>query len=140
VDACIAPVEDTINGTIVIDGAVSPGGLVSTPITCRLEKGVITAIEGGPEASKMLRWMEARHDETNDETIYHNVHFSFGLNPKAGISTHMIECERLLGSVDFGFGSQYHTDVVVVSPTIYLDGKVMCERNKLSQELGFVEM
>ena len=29
----IAPVEETINGTIVIDGCISPGGLVSAPIT-----------------------------------------------------------------------------------------------------------
>ncbi len=53
VDASIAPVEETINGTIVIDGSVKPGRLVRTPITCQLEKGVIIAIT--PPAS--LGWM-----------------------------------------------------------------------------------
>ena len=51
VDASIAPVEETINGTIVVDGAVSTRGLVSAPVACRLEKGIITAIEGGADAT-----------------------------------------------------------------------------------------
>jgi hypothetical protein len=31
-------------------------------------------------------------------------------------------------------------DIILASPTIYLDGKAMSERNQLNDELGFVEM
>ncbi|GAH15280.1 unnamed protein product, partial [marine sediment metagenome] len=34
----VAPVEKTINGTIVVDGNIVPGGLVSSPVTIKIEK------------------------------------------------------------------------------------------------------
>lgn len=142
-----APVEETINGKVVVD-ADDVQGILHTPYTMEIERGVITAIEGGLEANKMRQWMETR----NDETIYHLCHFSFGLNPKALLSANFSEGERLFGCVDFGFGNQpqglggtvgtspYHMDIIIASPTIYLDGKVMSDRNQLNYELGFVEM
>jgi len=143
----VAPVEETINGKVVVD-ADDVQGILRTPYTMEIEGGIITAIEGGLEANKMRQWMETR----NDETIYHLCHFSFGLNPKARLSANFTEGERLLGCVDFGFGGQsqdlggtvgispYHMDIIVASPTIYLDGKAMSDRNQLNYELGFVEM
>jgi hypothetical protein len=53
-----------------------------------------------------------------------------------------------MGAVTFGFGNQdpsykgtvgiakVHGDMVLVSPTVYLDGVVMCENNKLNPDLG----
>ena len=47
----------------VIEGVLDvdyPGnGLVSTPITCHLEKGVITAIEGGADANAWRSSLES---------------------------------------------------------------------------------
>lgn len=148
VQVSIAPIEETINGKIVVDASDNVQGVVREPYTMQIENGVIKAIEGGLEANKMRTWLKTR----NDETIYHLCHFTVGLNPKAGITGNMIEDERLLGSVDFGFGNQdpkfggtvglspYHMDVVLASPTIYLDGKIMFDKNELNKELGFVEM
>jgi leucyl aminopeptidase (aminopeptidase T) len=60
----------------------------------------------------------------------------------------MIEDERVVGGITFGFGNQdpafkgnvgvakVHADVVLVSPTVYLDGAVMCEKNRLNPDLG----
>jgi hypothetical protein len=42
-----APVEETIDGIIAIDGNIPPGRLVEAPATCRLERGVIVDISGG---------------------------------------------------------------------------------------------
>jgi leucyl aminopeptidase (aminopeptidase T) len=140
----IAPVEETINGTIVAEGSVSPGGLVSSPITCRLKNGVITSIEGGADANA---W-ESRLRSTGDPKAFHLCHFCVGLNPRARMTGIMIEDERVVGGVTFGFGNQdpdfkgnvgvasVHTDLVLVSPTIYLDGVVMCEKNRLNPDLG----
>ena len=144
VDASIAPVEKTINGTIVIDGSLKPGGLVKTPISCHLEQGVITAIEGGSDASAWRSFL----DSTGDPKAFHVCHVSFGLNPRARLSGHGPEDEHVLGAVTFGFGHQdpsyggtvgaanVHLDVVLASPTISLDGVVMCHDNRLNPDLG----
>jgi leucyl aminopeptidase (aminopeptidase T) len=144
----IAPVEETINGTVVIDASDSVQGVVSTPYSFALEQGVITSVDGGKEADAMREWLETRHDET----IYKLCHFSVGLNPQAGISGNMLEDERLLAGIDFGFGYQdpsfggtvglspYHMDIMLAMPTIYLDGKEMSGGGKLNQELGFEHM
>lgn len=144
----IAPVEETINGTIVIDASDSAQGVVNTPYSFTMEDGVITRVEGGKEADVMRNWLKTR----NDETIYHLCHFSIGLNPQAGISGNMIEDERMLAAVDFGFGYQdpkfggtvglspYHMDIMLATPTIYLDGKEMSGGGALADGFGFESM
>jgi len=143
----IAPVEETINGTIVVDASDTVQGVVRTPYTLIMKNGVITAIEGGKEADVVRNRLES----LNDEKIYRLCHLCVGLNPQAGISGNMIEDERMLGAVEFGFGYQdpkwggtvglspYEEDVVLATPTVYLDGKVMSRDNKLNPGMGFEE-
>lgn len=144
----IAPVEETINGAIVIDASDSVQGLVQNPYSFVMEKGMIVAVEGGEEADIMRGWLES----LDDPNIYALCHFSLGLNPQAGISGNMTEDERKLAAVDFGFGSQnpdlggtvgpsaYHEDIMLATPTIYLDGKEMSGGGKLNPEMGFEQL
>ena len=144
----IAPVEETINGTIVVDGSDNVNGLVLNPYKMTLEKGVITKIEGDSEGNKIKEWLEA----CNQENIYHLCHFTIGLNPEAGISGNLVEDERKVAAVDFGFGYQsselggkvgpcdYHMDVVISTPSIYLDGKEMSGKGKFNSKMGFKNM
>lgn len=144
----IAPVEETINGVIVVDASDSVQGVVRQPYSLIMKEGVIDTVEGGGEADTMRDWLKSR----DDEIIYHLCHFTIGLNPEAGISGNMIEDERKLTAVDFGFGYQdpsfggtvgyspYHTDVMLASPEIYLDGKLMSGDGVLNPEFGFEEM
>ena len=145
VDAGIAPVEETINGTIVVDGCIDPGSrLVSEPIVCRLENGVIVDMQGGADASFFRSALES----VNDPKAFHLCHFTIGLNPRAKASDNMHQCEHLLGAITFGFGNQdpsfqgtvglakIHSDVVLLSPAVHLDGKLMLENNKLNPDLG----
>ena len=141
----IAPIEETINGVIVVDASDSVQGIVHEPYSFTLLDGVVTAVDGGVEADTMRDWLAS----CNDPTIYKLCHFSIGLNPRAGISGHMIEDERKLAAVDFGFGyqnptfrgtvglSDFHMDVMLSTPTIYLDGKKMSGGGQLDPELGF---
>jgi len=141
----IAPVEETINGIIVVDASDSVQGVVHTPYSLIMKNGAITAVEGGKEADVMRNWLE----RCDDEKLYRLCHFSVGLNPQAGISGNMIEDERKLAAVDFGFGYQdpafggtvglspYHEDIMLATPTIYLDGREMSGGGKLSSEMGF---
>jgi leucyl aminopeptidase (aminopeptidase T) len=144
VGCSIAPIEETVTGTIVIDGNMSPIGLVRTPVTCRLEKGIITTIEGGASASDWRSRLEA----TGDPKAFHLCHLSLGLNPRARVSGNMHQDEQVLGAITFGFGNQdpsfkgavgaakVHTDVVLLSPAVTLDGVLLLERNRLNTELG----
>ena len=144
----IAPVEETINGTIVVDGSDNVNGLVLNPYKMTLEKGVITKIEGDSEGNKIKEWLEA----CNQENIYHLCHFTIGLNPEAGISGNLVEDERKVAAVDFGFGYQsselggevgpcdYHMDVVISTPSIFLDGKEMSGKGKFNSGMGFKNM
>jgi leucyl aminopeptidase (aminopeptidase T) len=139
-----APVEETICGTIVIDGNIPPGRLVETPVSCRLERGVIVDISGGADAETLKQQFE----ESGDPIAKNLCHFTLGLNPRAKTTGHVHQDEHVLGAVTFGFGSQdpdfkgnvppskVHFDAVLKSPTILLDGIVMCENNKLNPDLG----
>jgi len=136
----IAPIEETINGTIVVDGTITGGGQVSEPVTARLEKGVITAIEGGADADAWRSLLES----TGEPKAFHLCHFNVGINPRAEIPG-----EMAWGVVDFGFGHQdasyqgtvgqdvkMHTDVTLRSAAISLDGVVMCENREFNPDLG----
>jgi leucyl aminopeptidase (aminopeptidase T) len=139
-----APIEDTIQGTIVIDGNIPPGKLVEEPVICDLDKGVITRIDGGRDAAEL----EAYFAESGDPVAKHLCHFTLGLNPGAKTTGHVHQDEHVLGAVTFGFGSQdpdfqgtvppcqVHCDVVLRSPTILLDGTLFCRDNQLNNDLG----
>jgi len=144
----VAPIEETINGTIVVDGMVCPGGIVSSPMTIKMEKGVIANIEGKADANAWESWLKS----LNDPIIYHLSHLNIGFNPLAKMNDNATEAERVLGAVTFGFGHQpnflkgnittgkFHTEAILASPTIYLDGKIVLMDNKLDEKLGFVKM
>lgn len=131
---------ETVNGTIVVDASDSVQGLVHTPYSLTIENGVITSVDGGMEADVLREWLATR----NDDRIYKMWHVSIGLNPQAGISGNMIEDERKVAAIDFGFGDYevcpYHMDVMLATPTVYLDGKPMSGGGQLNPELGFEDM
>ncbi len=147
VQVSIAPIEETKNGKVVIDASDNIQWVFRRPYTMYLENGAITRLEGGFEATTMEEWLRT----PNDPTIYKVCHFTIGLT-KAGIVGNMCEDERLIGSVDFGFGNQpedlggtvgkgsYHMDIILSSPTIFIDDVPMIDRNKLNYELGYLEM
>ena len=68
------------------------------------------------------------------------------------ISGNMIEDERKLTAIDFGFGYQdpsfggtvglspYHMDIMLSAPTVILDGKEMSGDGSFSSGMGFVDV
>lgn len=140
-DVNIAPIESTINGTIVVDGCIEPGSrLVKSPMTLKIEKGLITSIEGGQDANMFREALASVHHPA----AYALCHYTLGMNPVAVAGNSMHETEHIFGAVTFGFGDQdpafqgtvgeapIHSDVVCLSPTIYLDGEVLIAKNKLN--------
>ncbi|MGA2767022.1 MAG: aminopeptidase [Candidatus Bathyarchaeia archaeon] len=150
-----APVEETVGGTIVLDGAIFPPeiGILHNPIELKVEKGRIVSIAGGAEAKKLERWLASWHDDS----MYNIAHFSYGFNPGAKLSDKILEADRVFGSVVVGIGYQReyykgkggvaasHSDGTMQNPTIlvgedYLEkeGKYVHPRlAPISKALGF---
>lgn len=140
----IAPVEKTVNGTIVVDGSFAePYRVVTEPITLRLEEGAITAVEGGTDANAL----RSRLQSTGEENAFCIAHFNIGINPAAKFGSGMEQDEMVMGVVTFGFGHQdpafmstvgpcsIHTDVTLRSAAVYLDGVLLCKDNTLNTGL-----
>ncbi len=131
------PIEETIEGTLVFDGALWPPlelGRLSSPVAMTLKEGRVSDIRGGHDAEVFRRWMEGLNDPEN---MYRLAHYSLGFNPGVtAITGRIVEDERVFGCIEFGIGSQGksilgkewaaagHTDGIVLNPTIALDGKV----------------
>lgn len=140
-----APIEKTIQGTIVVDGNIPPGRLPSAPVTLQVKDGVIVDFEGGEDADALRAYFA----ESGDPISTHLCHFTLGLNPRARTSGSVHQDEHVLGAVTFGFGSQapafggavppcnVHCDVVLTTAKIECDGRVMLEDNRLDEEMGF---
>jgi leucyl aminopeptidase (aminopeptidase T) len=76
------PVEETINGRLVFDGALYPPtdmGMLREPVSLTLENGRVTRVEGGNEAKRFEKWLAA----FNDPNMYRLAHYSLGFNAEA---------------------------------------------------------
>jgi leucyl aminopeptidase (aminopeptidase T) len=102
-----APKEETVNGILVFDGAISGGGeadigIVKVPVVYKVEKGIIKEISGGKEAEIVKKWFE----KINDPNMYIAAHVCYGFNPNAKLGFTTTEDERVWGSTEWGFGYQ----------------------------------
>jgi len=129
-----APVEESIEGTIVFDGSVWPPddiGLIADPIRLKIQKGKVVSIDGGREAKTFTRWL----DSFNDPAMRNVAHITYGCNPGAKLSGLIVEDERVWGSVEWGLGYQgegflgragpakTHTDGICLNASIWMDGQ-----------------
>lgn len=131
------PIEETINGTLVFDGAIWPPseiGKLNEPVRLTLKDGIVTDITGGVEADIFASWLASY----NDKDCYRLAHYSQGFNPGVTKPTgRIVEDERVFGCMEFGIGSQgkaimgkcwdapCHTDGILLKPTIILDDIVI---------------
>ncbi len=131
-----APIFETINGVIVIDGTLTPPlGKVNEPIKLTIEKGYIVKVEGGQQAKEFEDWLK----NFNDKGMYLCAHLSYGFGPGAKLTGDIVEDERVWGSTEWGFGNvgpqlvsdipggipaASHTDGICLNSTVYMDGKL----------------
>lgn len=97
-----APRFDSINGTIIVDGTISPPlGAVKSPIIFTIEKGDIVKIEGGNDAVEYEAWLKS----FNDPQMFKVAHLAYGFGPNAKLSGDIVEDERVWGCTEWGFGN-----------------------------------
>jgi leucyl aminopeptidase (aminopeptidase T) len=130
-EAFIAPVEDSVNGKLVIDASIAGIGLVDGDTAFSIAEGNIVHIEGGVAA----RQFEALLDHRAKRQV---AEFGIGTNDKAQITGTTIEDEKVLGTCHIAFGNNkffggtnevgFHIDCVMRAPTIVVDGRTIMER------------
>ncbi|MGB9792194.1 MAG: leucyl aminopeptidase [Thermacetogeniaceae bacterium] len=152
-----APLEESINGTIVFDGSFSGGGeaelgILAHPIELIIRKGRIIEIRGGDEARKLEQWLE----KLGDPKMYNLAHVCYGFNPGAQLTGLCTEDERVWGATEWGIGFQgsyfkgtqgeavSHADGVCLNSTVWLGNELLLKEGvvvhpelvSLAKELG----
>ncbi len=136
-----APIEESIEGTIVFDGSVWPPeelGILAEPIELVVEGGRVVEVRGGREAKVFERWLR----DFGDPKMLCIAHISYGCNPGARLCGNILVDERIWGAVEWGLGSQSptfkgklgmaasHTDGVCLDATVEGDGVKILENGE----------
>jgi leucyl aminopeptidase (aminopeptidase T) len=134
----IAPIEDTIEGTVVWDTSMHQIGLLNEPIRARVERGRVVELTGGPEAQRLRTYL----DQNGDEESWIIGETSIGINPKARVTGLVREDKKLEGSVHIALGmntdtggtcaSRTHVDGVIRRPTVVIDGTTVVDNGVLT--------
>lgn len=125
----VPPVEWTAHGRLVVDLTMHHFGRLATPIELTIEKGRVTAIEGGAEAHRLRQYLATYGDEN---AYMCPAEASVGINRKAIVRGNQREDKNIFGAMHFGLGtnidvggtvqSNIHMDGVVLEPTLEVDG------------------
>lgn len=136
-----APVLETVNGTIVFDGSVSPPlGKLTQPIILSVARGRVEKIEGGWEAEQFEAWLRS----FDDDNMFRLAHICYGFNPGAKLTGNVLEDERVWGCTEWGLGYQSavdvppdgimaksHTDGICLYSSVWLDDTQLLDRGKV---------
>jgi len=130
--------EDSTNGSLVIDGSTSVTGLVKQPIRIDIEQGIARTIRGGYEARRLLRILR----EAKSRAAFRVAEFGIGLNPLARIRGAIIEDEATLGTAHVALGDNHrfggenkapiHIDMVLKRAHVEFDGRTVLNGKRLT--------
>jgi leucyl aminopeptidase (aminopeptidase T) len=138
IEANIAPVSQRAEGVLVVDACHAALGVLRMPVTMRIEKGRVVAIEGGNEALQIKEIMDRM-----DPGIYLVAELGVGLNPMARLRSRFYEDESVYGTAHIGLGNNAstmagtqevngHLDNIFWKPTIKADGQEIMTEGRLT--------
>lgn len=132
----LAPVEGSAEGTLVVDGAFAGIGMLAAPITIEVRAGLAVSFGGGEQARALERLLRAHGDKGLNVA-----ELGIGTNDAARISGHILEDEKVLGTIHIAFGNNLsmggsvdagiHLDGIVNGPTLRVDGEPLLEEGRL---------
>ncbi|MGN9164349.1 aminopeptidase [Tissierellaceae bacterium HCP3S3_D8] len=132
-EAYIAPLEDSANGEIIIDGSMVGVGILQTPLYAKIKNGKLVELKG--EDSDKLQVL---FDNERNSTIGE---LGIGTNPAARLTGVILEDEKIYGTIHIAFGTNTsfggvnkancHLDGIVLNPTLYLDDKLVIENGNI---------
>jgi len=137
-EVCLAPVEGTTNGTLVIDNMVDSALNLSItqPLQIKVKDGWARNFVG-PNATNLESILK-----TADKNAYNVAELGIGTNPKARIIGNVLEDEKVLGTVHIALGdntsfagghtkSNIHLDGILFQPTVKIDKRLIMQNGKL---------
>jgi len=128
------PIENTFNGTLVVDGPVTGMGQSESLITWTFKDGVVTKVEGDNKYfSDLLSNLQASDKRLKSLIGIWMAEFSVGVNNWAVFDDNISNCEKVSGGVHFAMGNSqgqgidrgetFHFDNIVKTPTIIVFDK-----------------
>lgn len=131
----IAPVIETTEGILVVDGSIAEVGLLDTPTALTVREGRVVEATG-PDGSRLLELLNAHGEEATSVA-----ELGIGTNEEAELTGNILEDEKILGTCHVAFGASaaiggtvqvpVHLDCVVLEPTIELDGETVVSGGEL---------
>ncbi|MCD1295467.1 leucyl aminopeptidase [Methanocella sp. CWC-04] len=120
-----APVEHSMNGTIVCDGSIGDIGQVKEDLTIKVKGGYIVSLES--KDKDLIRRVEELSSVDDEARLAGE--FGIGLNPKARLTGILLEDEKVGGTLHIAFGanedmpggqnhSMTHRDYLFKEPSI----------------------
>ena len=132
-EAYVAPIEDSGNGTIVIDGSMVGLGLLKSPLVATIKDGKLIKLEG-EGADKLGVLFESQNNATVGE-------LGIGTNHAARLTGVILEDEKIYGTVHIAFGTNIsfggtnkascHLDGIIMNPTLFLDGVMVIDKGNI---------
>jgi len=126
----VAPVENSVNGTIIFDKFPS----AKTRLFCEVVNGKVISIRN--DINHLEKIFKSLGDKARQVA-----EFGIGTNPKAKVIGNILEDEKVLGTCHFGLGNNFyfggtndvpfHSDGIINKPTISVDGKIIMKNGKL---------
>ena len=137
-EASLAPVEGTANGTIVVNASIPGVCLIrGEPVVVTVVDGMATRIEGGPEAEAFRSLLEG----FGDPNVYNLGELGVGMNPACRIDGTMLSDEAVYGAIQLALGTSIyiggtvkaaaHYDTIVTDAVLELDGKPVLDGRRL---------
>jgi len=129
-EVIVAPVEDSMEGTLVCDMAVGGIGPLKTPVTLTVRKGKVQ--DSSCEDKQVLK--RARDSLNTDERSSNVGEFAFGINSRARFVEEFLEAEKMFHTIHIAFGnnsdmpngknpSANHMDFLVSKPSVQVTNK-----------------
>jgi leucyl aminopeptidase (aminopeptidase T) len=135
----ICPVEGTGEGTVVFDLTAHSVGRLRDPIRLTVEKGMVTRIEGGAQAS---RWKEILEKDGDRNSYNCPAEIALGLNPNVTPTGVMRTDKKLYGASHIGVGdtvtlggtchAKLRLEGVIAKPVITVDGRIVAEGGRIT--------
>jgi leucyl aminopeptidase (aminopeptidase T) len=128
-EAYLAPLEDTAEGALVIDGSFPLSGLLKMPLVVQVKKGKVFAVADHPCKAELEQQFKKYGSYARNIA-----EFGVGTLDTAEITGNTLEDEKAKGTCHIAFGDNasmgglvrvpMHLDGIVRKPSIWLDGKL----------------
>ena len=136
-EADLGPIEGKSQGILVVDGCSYHSGVeLDKPITMNIKDGLVVDVSGGVAAAALQKTFDELGSGARNVA-----ELGIGTNPFATLSGSILETEKVLGTIHIGLGNNmsyggtcdvpFHSDGVVLDPTVTVDNKVIMKDGKL---------